>query len=150
MSFFHRDPKESATQEKVAKKPKVLSGDSTVAEWLDHPVGGVIFRDMLHKAGQNENVLRIVRRLSLSRLIDMSKGQFTKEMLDDMVQKANAGEVPEGIEAAPATTSSSEHVTEPLPEWHETITPERFAGKTIIVTGAGSGIGRATASRVAR
>ena len=27
---------------------------------------------------------------------------------------------------------------------------ERFAGKTIIVTGAGSGIGRATASRVAR
>ena len=36
-------------------------------------------------------------------------------MLDDMGTKANAGEVPEGIEAAPATTSSSEHVTEPLP-----------------------------------
>ncbi|HEY5667647.1 MAG TPA: SDR family oxidoreductase, partial [Candidatus Saccharimonadales bacterium] len=34
--------------------------------------------------------------------------------------------------------------------WHEKITDGRFTGKTIIVTGAGSGIGRATASRVAR
>lgn len=34
--------------------------------------------------------------------------------------------------------------------WRESITPERFAGKTVIVTGAASGIGRATASRVAR
>jgi NAD(P)-dependent dehydrogenase (short-subunit alcohol dehydrogenase family) len=34
--------------------------------------------------------------------------------------------------------------------WAEEITPGRFAGQTIIVTGAGSGIGRATALRVAR
>ena len=34
--------------------------------------------------------------------------------------------------------------------WVEKVTTGRFAGKTIIVTGAGSGIGRATASRVAR
>lgn len=36
------------------------------------------------------------------------------------------------------------------PAWVEVPTPGRFAGKTVIVTGAGSGIGRATASRVAR
>ncbi|WP_461171121.1 SDR family NAD(P)-dependent oxidoreductase [Arthrobacter sp. Z1-15] len=36
------------------------------------------------------------------------------------------------------------------PSWTETVTGGRFAGKTIIVTGAGSGIGRATASRIAR
>src|SRR6185312_5970264 len=36
------------------------------------------------------------------------------------------------------------------PVWQEKITAGRFAGKTVIVTGAGSGIGRATASRVAR
>jgi NAD(P)-dependent dehydrogenase (short-subunit alcohol dehydrogenase family) len=36
------------------------------------------------------------------------------------------------------------------PEWVEKPTPGRFAGKTVIVTGAGSGIGRATASRIAR
>lgn len=34
--------------------------------------------------------------------------------------------------------------------WQETITPARFAGKTVIVTGAGSGIGLATALRVAK
>ncbi|QDW31529.1 SDR family NAD(P)-dependent oxidoreductase [Arthrobacter sp. KBS0702] len=34
--------------------------------------------------------------------------------------------------------------------WQETITPGRFAGKTVIVTGAGSGIGLATALRVAK
>ncbi|GAB3283752.1 SDR family NAD(P)-dependent oxidoreductase [Parasphingorhabdus pacifica] len=38
----------------------------------------------------------------------------------------------------------------PPPEWQERITPGRFTGSTVIVTGAGSGIGRATASRVAR
>ena len=34
--------------------------------------------------------------------------------------------------------------------WQEIITPERFAGMTVIVTGAGSGIGLATALRVAK
>lgn len=149
MSFFHREQKEVVTQKPAEKNHKQLSGDSTVAEWLDHPVGGAIFRDMLHKAGQNESVLRIVRRVSLNRLIDMSKGQFTEEMLGDMVQKANAGELPTGVEVASAEATTGD-VDEPLPEWHETITPGRFANKTVIVTGAGSGIGRATASRVAR
>jgi NAD(P)-dependent dehydrogenase (short-subunit alcohol dehydrogenase family) len=34
--------------------------------------------------------------------------------------------------------------------WQESVTPGRFAGKTVIVTGAGSGIGLATALRVAK
>jgi NAD(P)-dependent dehydrogenase (short-subunit alcohol dehydrogenase family) len=34
--------------------------------------------------------------------------------------------------------------------WQETITPGRFAGKTVIVTGAGAGIGQATALRIAK
>lgn len=38
--------------------------------------------------------------------------------------------------------------TKPVP-WTEVVTPGRFAGKTVVVTGAGSGIGRATALRIA-
>ncbi len=37
-----------------------------------------------------------------------------------------------------------------MAQWDEQILPGRFEGRTIIVTGAGSGIGRATASRIAR
>ncbi|WP_432521459.1 SDR family NAD(P)-dependent oxidoreductase [Kineococcus sp. SYSU DK006] len=35
-------------------------------------------------------------------------------------------------------------------EWRERIVEGRFAGRTVVVTGAGSGIGRATASRAVR
>lgn len=41
-------------------------------------------------------------------------------------------------------------MTQPTQSWTEVITPGRFDGQTVIVTGAGSGIGRATALRVAR
>lgn len=151
MSFFHRDKKE-AVPAQGASTPSgttpAITGENTVGEWLDHPVGGVIFRDMLKQAGQNESVLRIVRRVSLNRLIEMSKGQFTQAMLDDMIQKANAGEAPSSGPQGAAVATQKPTVT--LPEWNEKITPDRFSGKTIIITGAGSGIGRATASRVAR
>jgi NAD(P)-dependent dehydrogenase (short-subunit alcohol dehydrogenase family) len=40
-------------------------------------------------------------------------------------------------------------MTQP-PTWTEQITPGRFEGQTVIVTGAGSGIGKATALRIAR
>jgi NAD(P)-dependent dehydrogenase (short-subunit alcohol dehydrogenase family) len=43
-----------------------------------------------------------------------------------------------------------EAVEAPAAGWVEAIVPGRFARQTVIVTGAGSGIGRATASRVAR
>lgn len=154
--LFHRgvekpkDPAAAAPDQDSVQ----LNANSSVAEWLAHPVGGAIFRKMLHDAGQNEAVLRPVRRMSLKRLVALSRGQFTPELMDDMIAQANSGQIPEPSESAQQETSVAEPKTEPelrlLPEWQEVITPGRFDGKTVIVTGAGSGIGRAVASRVAR
>ncbi|HVU59985.1 MAG TPA: SDR family oxidoreductase [Candidatus Saccharimonadales bacterium] len=144
--LFHK-----AKPNDVPPAPETLSGDSTVGQWLAHPVGGAIFRDMLQKAGQSEQVLRPVRRMALKRLVALSQGQFTTAMMDDMIERATSGDMPAGTgNPAAAAEVSAESADPPLPEWHERITPDRFAGKTVIVTGAGSGIGRATASRVAR
>lgn len=80
----------------------------------------------------------------------MSHGQFTEEMMDNMIKKANSGEAPVASSSAPTETPAEKAQAVDLPAWTEVISPNRFTGKTIIVTGAGSGIGRATASRVAR
>lgn len=152
-SMFKHQSNDDSTAPQQPTNPQAaseLSGDNSVAEWLDHPVGGAILRDMLQKAGQNENAMRPVRRLAMKRLIKMSHGRFTEEMLADMVAKVKAGEVPEGTTLPQAEKPQPSHAEAPLPEWKEQITPGRFDGKTVIVTGAGSGIGRATASRVAR
>lgn len=149
MGLFSSNKSENNNE---ASTEKALSGDSSVAEWLDHPIGGAIFRDMLKQAGQEEKVLKPVRRLALKRLVAMSQGRFTTELMEDMIRRANAGEAPEAqpTNESPDKINTSQEPEVSLPEWQEKITPERFQGKTIIVTGAGSGIGRATASRIAR
>jgi NAD(P)-dependent dehydrogenase (short-subunit alcohol dehydrogenase family) len=143
-----------------------LTGDSSIGTWLDDPIGGPIMRELLAQGGQDAGVLRPVRRLALKRLVKMSRGAFTDEMVAELVRRADAGEVPEGAATAdaaatdaPATGAGEDdgsgeaEASAPAverPEWVEQVTPGRFTGKTVIVTGAGSGIGRATASRIAR
>lgn len=150
MGFFHKDTQVDGDAQQQ------LSADSTIREWLDHPVGGKIFRDMLAEAGQNERVLTPVKGWSLKRVAGMSQGKMTNEMIADMVQKANSNEAaadaPSGDSAivAAAEPAAEKSVSADAPEWQEKITPDRFAGKTVIVTGAGSGIGHATATRIAR
>ncbi|MGP4020830.1 SDR family NAD(P)-dependent oxidoreductase [Saccharopolyspora sp. 5N708] len=122
-----------------------LSGESTVGEWLDHPVGGPILRRLLADSGQNPGVLAAVRQFSMTRLVAMSGGQMTTADLDRLVAQANEASA---AHDEPAPTESARPA--PLPQWQERITPGRFTGNTVVVTGAGSGIGRATASRVAR
>lgn len=150
MGLFGKKEHSDNVQPKANAAPGELSVDSTVAQWLDHPVGGAIFRDMLHQAGQDEKVLKLVRRLPLRKLIAMSQGKFTEDIAYDMVRRANAGEMPAGYTPADAAPVTASAPAPELPEWNEIITPGRFNNKTVIVTGAGSGIGRAVASRVAR
>jgi NAD(P)-dependent dehydrogenase (short-subunit alcohol dehydrogenase family) len=131
--------------------PTILSADSSIATWLAHPVGGPILRDLLAQSGQSADALRPVSKLAIKRLIKLSKGAFTQELIDGLVARVEAGDVPESadvpIEAVADETPDAPVEREP---WVERIDSGRFSGKTVVVTGAGSGIGRATASRIAR
>jgi len=127
----------------MAKQDKPLTAKSSVGEWLKHPVGGPLIRAMLAEGGQTESALTPVRLFSLQRLVSMSQGQLKQEVVDEMVATANGGVVP-------VAADDDDEVPGADGSWVERIVPDRFTGKTVIVTGAGSGIGRATASRIAR
>lgn len=113
-----------------------LSGKSTIGEWLNHPEGGPLIEEVLAAAGHEPEALAPVSGLPLEQLVELSQGAMSQETVDDLVLRANGGVMPDtGAVAA---------------GWQERIVPGRFEGKTVIVTGAASGIGRATASRIAR
>ena len=112
-----------------------LTASSTIGAWLDSEVGGPLVRGLLAASGAGEETLAPLRGLPLQQLVALSQGQMPQSVVDDLVRAANGGVIPE--EAAPTG-------------WVEKTTPGRFSGKTVIVTGAASGIGRATAARIAR
>jgi NAD(P)-dependent dehydrogenase (short-subunit alcohol dehydrogenase family) len=147
-----------AEKGRIMAKDKALTAKNSVGTWLKHPIGGPLIRQLLAQAGVDEKVLAPVKLLPLQSLVAMSQGQMPQSLVDELVEKANSGDpsVIEGLApAAPAAAEVGESDEsaadgfEPEP-WEETVTPGRFAGKTVIVTGAASGIGLATASRVAR
>jgi NAD(P)-dependent dehydrogenase (short-subunit alcohol dehydrogenase family) len=115
-----------------------ITASSSITAWLAHPEGGPLVRGLLAQAGIDETTLAPVAGLPLQQLVVLSQGQLPQQLVDDLVRQANGGEIPD-------ESSLSDDG-----QWRETITPGRFAGRTVVVTGAASGIGRATASRVAR
>jgi len=128
-----------------------LTGDTSIADWLADPAGNAILTEMLAQSGQTPDVFKPVRRLAIKRLVKLSRGAFTPEMLEDLVHRAASGDVPAHAPAAVASEQAPAAPAAPAPrEWTERIDQGRFTGKTVVVTGAGSGIGRATASRIAR
>ena len=116
-----------------ARRP--LTANSSIGEWLDDTEGGPLVRGLLAASGADESTLAPIKGLPLQQLVALSQGQLPQSVVDGLVLKANGGVMPEETESS---------------AWTETITPGRFAGTTVVVTGAASGIGRATASRVAR
>jgi NAD(P)-dependent dehydrogenase (short-subunit alcohol dehydrogenase family) len=119
----------------MAQARKALTANSSIGEWLDDTEGGPLVRGLLAASGADESTLAPIKGLPLQQLVALSQGQLPQSVVDDLVLKANGGVMPEETESS---------------AWAETITPGRFTGKTVVVTGAASGIGRATASRVAR
>jgi len=112
----------------MAENSAPITGKDTIARWLEHPAGNAAITQLLAGMGQGEEALAQVRNLPLNTLVQMSQGALTQEAVDALVLRANGGVMPEEAPAAVAT--------------------RRFESKTIIVTGAASGIGRATAERI--
>lgn len=141
----------------VTQNAPHLTADTTIGDWLDDPIGGALFGSLLAQAGQTPETLRPVRGIALGRLVSMSQGAFPQEMVDQLVARAAAGDIPstEGAASADAAAASAPAAAPaaaraPHVQWVEKVTEGRFTGKTVVITGAGSGIGRAVASRVAR
>ncbi|WP_144721920.1 SDR family NAD(P)-dependent oxidoreductase [Agrococcus jejuensis] len=133
-----------------------LTGDDSIKTWLAHPTGGPVLRELLAQGGQSADALRPVGRLAIKRLVGLSKGAFSQEALDAVIARANAtstehadGASSDGPEAGAGAETPAAAVVEQQP-WVERVSQGRFADRTVVVTGAGSGIGRATASRILR
>ncbi len=112
-----------------------LTSSTSIGDWIDSPVGGPLIAELLAQTGTPIDKLAPVRGLPLQQLVALSQGALTAAAVDDLVLRANDGVAP--VETDPGT-------------WTERVSAGRFDGKTVVVTGAASGIGRATASRVAR
>lgn len=110
-----------------------LTSKNTLQEWLDDAVGGPILRGILAEGGQSEEALRPAAGLSLRAMVELGGGAFPQELVDTLVKQANGGVIPPEESEEESQDGSG-----------------RFAGKTVVVTGAGSGIGRATARRLVR
>ncbi|WP_257570674.1 SDR family NAD(P)-dependent oxidoreductase [Streptomyces sp. NP160] len=134
--------------------PARLTAASSIATWLDHPRGGPLLRGLLAAGGQDESALAPVRLLPLERLVALSGGQLPAEAVADLVRRASADDDADddadGDGEATEQGLGASDVPRALPQWQERVSTGRFTGMTVVVTGAGSGIGRATASRVAR
>ncbi|AOS64283.1 SDR family NAD(P)-dependent oxidoreductase [Actinoalloteichus hymeniacidonis] len=113
--------------------PRSLTADSTIAQWLGHPEGGPLLRELLGHGGFDESTLAPVQQLPLQELVNLSQGRLGQDIVDGLVTAVNGG-VPV--------------VSDPAAEARARAVPGRFRDQTVIVTGAASGIGRATAARI--
>ncbi len=128
-------PPQDVQKEDPTMPQTALTANTSIGDWLDHPVGGAVLRGFLEKSGTSADSLAPIKALPLQQMVALSQGKMPQEAIDALVLAANDGVAPEGVEDE---------------TWAERVTPGRFDGKTVIVTGAASGIGRATASRIAR
>ncbi|WP_366937638.1 SDR family NAD(P)-dependent oxidoreductase [uncultured Corynebacterium sp.] len=95
------------------------------------PALRIVGDEPLSQAGSSEDTLGPALTLPLGTLVELSGGQMPQEAVDQLVLAANGGVMPE------------------KPAAEEIPSSQRFAGRTVIVTGAAGGIGKAVAALLA-
>jgi NAD(P)-dependent dehydrogenase (short-subunit alcohol dehydrogenase family) len=121
----------------MAKQDKPLTAKSSIGDWLKHPVGGPLIRELLASGGQSEAALKPVRMLALQRLVSLSQGQMPQSVIDDLVAKANGG-------AAPVEDDADDAAEDEAPA----ALPARSGRDVVVVIGVG-GMGELIARRQA-
>lgn len=132
-----------------------LTPSSPVRSFLAHPVAGRVLRGIIAAGGGTEEALAPALGLPLDKLVEMSGGRFPAEVVGLLVGVAETGVIPEGVptvDAAPASMPAEAvdlgiEIGSPQ-TWTEALTSGRFAGQTVVVTGAAGGIGKAVAARI--
>lgn len=67
-----------------------VTAESTIRDWLDHPVGGELLRAMM--GGASEEMLAPAMGMTLAQMAYYSQGQLPESVVDDLVAKVqNAG-----------------------------------------------------------
>lgn len=79
---------EPATRATTPLVATPLSGDNTVLEWLEHPVGGDLLRGLLQ--GADEETLAPAFGMSLKEMAMYSGGRFAPETVDRRVAGVHA------------------------------------------------------------
>ncbi|MGY4857355.1 SDR family oxidoreductase [Cryobacterium sp. AP23] len=120
----------------MANLDKPLTGKSSINEWLKHPVGGPLLRNMLAAGGQAESALKPVRMLALQKLVKLSQGQMPQSVIDDLIAQANGGEAP----AESLADDASDGAVGPIN------LPSKLRGEVVVVIGVG-GMGELIARR---
>ena len=113
----------------MTESVRPLTGRTSIGDWQSSAVGAPLLSSFLESKGIDEASLAPVARLSLEGFVEVSRGHVTQGDVDDLVRDANEGELVVDENDAAATSA-------------------RFTKRTIIVTGAASGIGRATTRRI--
>lgn len=75
----------------AAMPAPLISGEHTILEWLAHPKGEPILKGLMAQApGDMDAVLRLIEGMPLNKLVAVSGGAMTQDMVEQMVAAANA------------------------------------------------------------
>ncbi|WP_416416378.1 glycoside hydrolase family 3 N-terminal domain-containing protein [Paenarthrobacter aromaticivorans] len=69
-----------------------VTAESTIRDWLDHPVGGDLLRAMM--GGVDEDMLASAMGMTLKQVAYYSQGQISDSVVDDLVAKAQYASEP--------------------------------------------------------